>query len=312
MTFSRSKSNESSSSTATPTTTALLQWFPKATGFMLQKMACGCSGDINEHIVAEDDEHDMFDDVSVLDGRFHEGASRRYDHAQEHEHEYMYAPGTESKSSLSSRSSQQQPEPVYHLSEDEHGRVSDHAPLPIRTRTSCTTSSSRKSPVSPVPSYATASTVTMQTFEDIDIDDDDDHEHRHNHQFHEDEEEEVQSTASTQVISHLLKLQTPSKSSRHYPNVVSPNDQDHHASEIPRSGDAYRVLLRMPPRQLELPQNPSLHSLPRNSNIRPRVRSTPSARRNPTYLIDLPSFPAVANTEFETEACKPNHLPVQN
>jgi hypothetical protein len=276
-----------------------MEWFPKATGFVLQKMACGCSGDINDHILAEEDEHDMFDDVSVLDSRFYEGASRRHDHndysyeqqqqQQQHDYEHeqtqQHAPGTKSKSS--SRSSQQQ-QPVYHLSDVGHGLVSHHAsPFSIPTSSSC----SRKSPVSPVPSYATASTATMQTFEDVDIDDSD---HDHDHHSHEDEEEEeeVRSTASTQVISHLLKLQTPSKYSRHPPNVISPNNGDPRNPEIPTSGDAYRVLLRMPPRQ-PLPPHPSLHSLPRNSNIRPRVRSTP-ARHNQRDLGDLPPLPTMA------------------
>ena len=282
MNFSRSKSNDSSSTSATPTTTALMQWFPKATGFMLQKLACGCSGDINDHILAEDDEHDMFDDVSVLDSRFYEGASRRYD---------QHAPGQKFESSLSSPSRSSQQQPVYHLS-----ALSHDAPLNIHTTTSCS-SSSRKTPVSPVPSYATASTATMQTFEDVDIDDE--HDHCHDHHFHEEEEEEVQSNASTQVISHLLKPQTPpSKCSRRTPNVVSP-DGDLHHSESPTSGDAYRVLLRMPPRKLQTESSlqlpdPSLLSLPRNSNIRPRVRSTPARYNQRDVLGDAPSLPTMA------------------
>lgn len=290
MNFSRSKSNDSSSTSATPTTTALMEWFPKATGFMLKKLACGCSGNINDHIIAEDDEHDMFDDVSVLDGRFYEGASRRYD---------QHAPGQMSESSLTSPSRFSQQQPVYHLS-----ALSHDAPLNIHTSTSCSSSSnSRKTPVSPVPSYATASTCTMQTFEDVDIDDEHDQCHDHHH-FHEEEEEEVQSTASTQVISHLLKQQTPlNKYSRRTPNVVTP-DGDH---QIPSSsGDAYRVLLRMPPRKLQFEPSssqqqqqqqlpdPSLLSLPRNSNIRPRVRSTPARYNQRDVLGDAPPFPTMA------------------
>jgi hypothetical protein len=346
MNFSRPKSkdhsrsnisNSSSNNTATPKASALMQWFPKATGLMLQKMACGCSGDmnINDHIVAEDDEHDMFDDVSVLDSHFYEGDYEHYEHydykheQQQQQQQYKdHAAPVKKFKSKSSSSQQQQHQPplpaVYHLSEGSGGQVSHHAPLngnghsnsnTKNTSTSCKPRSSRKSPVSPVPSYATASTATMQTFEDVDLDDehDDDrdyHDYHHENDNNDDEEEEeVRSTASTQVISHLLKATQSPKSTttsrspnnngnaNANANAVSPNLHPYRASEIPTSGDAYRVLLRMPPRQPQsqsqskpLPP-PSLHSLPRNSNLRPRVRSTPARHNQRDLDLDLPPLP---------------------